>query len=114
METPQPHPDPTVVRGTSHRDHEYEDEDEYDENEPVPDLEKDDMMARRTGFFQKNTAPKANQSIKQFLPVPGSVKHSIAPVSAPKQLNSRPKHTEKVDNERYAACRRETWCCCWN
>ncbi|CAG12303.1 unnamed protein product, partial [Tetraodon nigroviridis] len=57
-------------------------------------------MARRTGFFQKNTAPKANQSIKQFLPVPGSVKHSIAPVSAPKQLNSRPKHTEKVDNER--------------
>ncbi|TNM85796.1 hypothetical protein fugu_008067 [Takifugu bimaculatus] len=69
------------------------------ENDPVPDLEKDDMMARRTGLFQKNTAPRANQSIKQFLPVPGSVKYSIAPVSAMKPLNSRPKYTEKVDNE---------------
>lgn len=112
METPQPHPDLAVVRGTSHRDHEYEDEDEYGENEPVPDLEKDDMMARRTGLFQKNTASKENQSIKQFLPVPGSVKYSIAPVSAMKQLNSRAKYTEKVDNERYVVCLRETLCCC--
>lgn len=116
MEMPQPHPDLTVVRGPSHREHEYddEDEDEHGENEPVPDLEKDDMMARRTGLFQKNTASKANQSIKQFLPVPGSVKYSIAPVSAMKQLNSRPKYTEKVDDERYAVCLRETLCCCWN
>lgn len=118
METPPPHPDLTVVRGTSHSEHEYEDEDEdedeYGENEPVPDLEKDDMMARRTGLFQKNTASKANQSIKQFLPVPGSVKYSIAQVSAMKQLNSRPKYTEKVDNERYGVCLKETLCCCWN
>lgn len=101
-ETPQPHPDLTVVRGTSHREHEYddEDEDEYGENEPVPDLEKDDMMARRTGLFHKTTASKANQSITQFLPVPGSVKYSVAPVSAMKQLSSRPKYTEKVDDER--------------
>lgn len=99
-ETPQPHPDLTVVRGTSHREHEYDDEDEYGENEPVPDLEKDDMMARRTGLFHKTAASKANQSITQFLPVPGSVKYSVAPVSAMKQLSSRPKYTEKVDNER--------------
>lgn len=110
METPQSHPDLSVVRGTSHREHEYDDKDEYGENEPMPDLEKDDMMARRTGLFQKNTASRANQSIKQFLPVPGSVKYSIAPVSAMKPLNSRPKYTEKVDNERYAVCLRETLC----
>ncbi|XP_056892854.1 LIM and calponin homology domains-containing protein 1-like isoform X5 [Takifugu flavidus] len=99
METPQSDSDLAVVRGTSHREHENDEEDEYGENDPVPDLEKDDMMARRTGLFQKNTAPRANQSIKQFLPVPGSVKYSIAPVSAMKPLNSRPKYTEKVDNE---------------
>lgn len=111
MDTPQPHSDLTVVRGASHREHqdEDEDEDEYGEDEPVPDLEKDDMMARRTGSFQKSTA-----SIKKFLPVPGSVKCSIAPVSARKQLNGSPKYTEKEDNGRYAACLRETSCCCWN
>lgn len=111
METPQLHSDLTVVRRTAHREHDYddEDEDEYGENEPVPDLEKDDMMARRTGLFKKNTSFKANQSIKRFLPVPGSVKYSIAPVSAMKQLNSRPKYTEKVDNERYAVCLGETF-----
>lgn len=114
METPQSHSDLAVGRGTSHREHENDEEDEYGENEPVPDLEKDDMMARRTGLFHKNTAPRVNQSIKQFLPVPGSVKYSIAPVSAMKPLNSRPKYTEKVDNERYAVCLRETWCCCCN
>lgn len=108
METPQQHPDLAAVRGTSHRHHGYEDEDEYGENEPVPDLEKDDMMARRTGLFQKNTASRANQPIKQFLPVPGSVKYSIAPVSAMKQLSSRPKYTQKVDNGRYAVCLRES------
>uniref|UniRef100_A0A674PF98 LIM and calponin homology domains 1a n=1 Tax=Takifugu rubripes TaxID=31033 RepID=A0A674PF98_TAKRU len=99
METPQSDSDLAVARGTSHREHENDEEDEYGENDPVPDLEKDDMMARRTGLFQKNTAPRANQSIKQFLPVPGSVKYSVAPVSAMKPLNSRPKYTEKVDNE---------------
>lgn len=104
MEMPQPHPDLTVVRGTSQGEHGYEDEGEYGENEPLPDLEKDDMMARRTGLFQKNTASTANQSIKQFLPIPGSVKYSIAPVSAMKPLSNRTKYMEKVDNERYAWC----------
>lgn len=104
MELAQPHPDTTVIRTTSHREHEYDDEDEYNENEPVPDLEKDDMMARRTGTFQKPSAARTNQSINQFLPVPGSVKYNIAPVSAMKPLDSRPKLTEKMANERYLLC----------
>ncbi|XP_060912813.1 LIM and calponin homology domains-containing protein 1-like isoform X5 [Labrus mixtus] len=98
MESPKPQPDTTVTRATSHREHEYEDDDnEYDENEPVPDLEKDDMMARRAGLLQKTSAARANQ----FLPVPGSVKYNVAPVSAMKLLHhTRPKLTEKIANER--------------
>ncbi|XP_026159145.1 LIM and calponin homology domains-containing protein 1-like isoform X11 [Mastacembelus armatus] len=98
METPQPQPD--VIRSMSHSEHEYgDDEDEYDENEPVPNLEKDDMMARRTGSFQKPTTARTNQSFNQFLPVPGSVKYKISPVSAMKQLQRRPKLTEKLASE---------------
>ncbi len=102
METSQPHPDTSVIRATSHSEREYDaDGDEYDENEPVPDLEKDDMMARRTGSFQKASAAVKNQSPNQFLPVPGSVKYSVAPVSAMKPLHSRPKLTERMASERY-------------
>lgn len=105
METPQQQPDTTVIRSTSHSEREYDDdEDEYDENEPAPDLEKDDMMARRTGSYQKPVAARTNQFFNQFLPVPGSVKYNVSPVSAMKQLHSRPKLTEKMTSERYLLC----------
>jgi len=81
-----------------------ENKDEYDENEPVPKLEKDDMMARRTGSCQKTSVVKTIQSFNQFLPVPGSVKYNISPVSAVKQPHSRPKLTEKMDRDRYLLC----------
>lgn len=54
------------------------DEEECEEEWPLPDLEKDDMHARRTGAFQKAAGPAFNS----FLPVPGSVRHKSAPVSA--------------------------------
>uniref|UniRef100_A0A3B3RTF8 LIM and calponin homology domains 1 n=1 Tax=Paramormyrops kingsleyae TaxID=1676925 RepID=A0A3B3RTF8_9TELE len=54
------------------------DEEECEEERPLPDLEKDDMHARRTGTFQKAAGPAFNS----FLPVPGSVRHKSAPVSA--------------------------------
>lgn len=104
MEPTQPHSDTTVVRAASYREREYDDdeeEDEYGGNEPVPDLEKDDMMARRTGRFQKPSAARSNESISQFLPVPGSVKYNVAPVSAMKPFNSRPKLTERMAAGRY-------------
>ncbi|KAM7419484.1 hypothetical protein PAMA_016547 [Pampus argenteus] len=100
METPQPQPDTTVIRSTSHTEREYDDEDEYDENEPAPDLEKDDMMARRMGSSQKTSVARTNQCYSQFLPVPGSVKYNISPVSDMKQLHSRPKLPEKMASER--------------
>ncbi|KAM7394447.1 hypothetical protein PAMP_021251 [Pampus punctatissimus] len=101
METSQPHPDTTVIRSTSHAEREYDDEDEYDENEPAPDLEKDDMMARRMGSSQKTSAARTNQCFSQFLPVPGSVKYNISPVSDMKQLHSRPKLPEKMASESF-------------
>ncbi|CAN9510251.1 unnamed protein product [Ophioblennius macclurei] len=96
METPQQQLQTTVIRGTSHSEPDRnENEDECGEDEPVPDLEKDDMMARRARWSQKASAPRANQ----FLPVPGSVKYTISPVSPMKPLHNRPKLAEKMDNE---------------
>lgn len=106
METPQLHPHTTVIRASSHSECDNDD-DEYGENEPLPDLEKDDMMARRTGSFQKPIAAKTVQSSNQFLPVPGSVKYSVAPVSAMKPLHNRPKLTEKMAGGRYLLCLNE-------
>lgn len=66
--------------------------DEEIENEPVPDPEKDDMMARRTGSHHS----RANQGANQFLPVPGTVRYTVSPVSAMKPLSSRQKMADKA------------------
>ncbi|XP_061768450.1 LIM and calponin homology domains-containing protein 1a isoform X3 [Nerophis ophidion] len=65
--------------------------DDDDENEPVPVLEKDDMMARRTAAFHKS-----NLAFRQFLPMPGALKYN-ATTHAPavKQANL----AEKVASE---------------
>ncbi|XP_067353678.1 LIM and calponin homology domains-containing protein 1-like isoform X3 [Channa argus] len=100
METPQAQSDTMVIQSVSQKNNEYDDdEDEYDENEPLPDLEKDDMMARRTGSFQKPIAARTNQSFNQFLPVPGALKNNISSVSPMKQLNRRPKLAEAMYSE---------------
>ncbi|XP_072526842.1 LIM and calponin homology domains-containing protein 1-like isoform X5 [Salminus brasiliensis] len=54
---------------------EYEEDEEENEKEKQPDLEKDDMMARRTGVFQKGIS---GTSYNQFLPLPGT-KKNMAP-----------------------------------
>lgn len=76
MEPSRPLPDPPVVAG-----------DEEGEKESVPNPEKDDMMARRTGSHHS----RANQGANQFLPVPGTVRYAVSPVSAMKPLSSRQK-----------------------
>uniref|UniRef100_A0A3P9ME40 LIM and calponin homology domains 1a n=1 Tax=Oryzias latipes TaxID=8090 RepID=A0A3P9ME40_ORYLA len=63
---------------------------EKEQDPAVPDLEKDDMMARKARLFQKGSALKTNQSFNQFLPVPGSAKYNASPVSAVKLPQSRP------------------------
>lgn len=47
-----------------------EEDEEEEEEERIPDLQKDDMMARRTGVFQKQTAAAVTHS--RFLPLPSS------------------------------------------
>ncbi|XP_013876151.1 LIM and calponin homology domains-containing protein 1 isoform X2 [Austrofundulus limnaeus] len=92
-ETPQQILELTTPRATPHEEGEQDDsEGEYGENEPVPDLEKDDMMARRTRSFQR-------ASFNQFLPVPGSVKYNICPVSAMMPLRSQPKLIKNTDRD---------------
>lgn len=97
-------PELTEVRATPHMEDEKEDsEEEYGENEPIPDLEKDDMVARRTRSFQNPSEVRANQCFSQFLPVPGSVKYNVNPESAALQPRSQPKVKENTDRDRYCA-----------
>ncbi|KAL4640352.1 LIM and calponin homology domains-containing protein 1 [Arapaima gigas] len=70
---------------------ENEDE-ENDADELLPDLEKDDMHARRTGVFQKAAGPTFNS----FLPMPGSVKYKATPVAVPGSTFSRPVEHREV------------------
>ncbi|XP_058240612.1 LIM and calponin homology domains-containing protein 1a isoform X2 [Hemibagrus wyckioides] len=63
---------------------EYEEEEEEEEKERQPDLQKDDMMARRTGAFQKASGKGYNR----FLPLPGSKKETRPADSAPKESKS--------------------------
>uniref|UniRef100_A0A8C2FUB1 LIM and calponin homology domains 1a n=1 Tax=Cyprinus carpio TaxID=7962 RepID=A0A8C2FUB1_CYPCA len=55
-----------------------DDDDECGYDDQLPDFEKDDMLAQRTGSYQK---PSAGQAFNAFLPKPGAVKHKIPPVS---------------------------------
>lgn len=63
---------------------EYEEEEEEEEKERQPDLQKDDMMARRTGAFQKASGKGYNR----FLPLPGTKKETRPADSAPKESKS--------------------------
>ncbi|XP_055014594.1 LIM and calponin homology domains-containing protein 1-like isoform X1 [Boleophthalmus pectinirostris] len=51
-----------------------EEEEDDDEEEKIPDLEKDDMMARRTGVFHKQSS-SSKVYHNRFLPMPGT-KHN--------------------------------------
>lgn len=44
-------------------------EEDEEEEERIPDLQKDDMMARRTGVFHKQSAGAVTYN--RFLPLPG-------------------------------------------
>lgn len=53
------------------RAQEEEDDDQEEEEEKMPDLQKDDMMARRTGVFYKQNGTAA-VAANHFLPLPAS------------------------------------------
>ncbi|XP_060720474.1 LIM and calponin homology domains-containing protein 1a isoform X2 [Tachysurus vachellii] len=62
----------------------YEEEEEEEEKERQPDLQKDDMMARRTGTFQKASGNVFNR----FLPLPGTKKETHPADSVPNDSKS--------------------------
>ncbi|XP_058628703.1 LIM and calponin homology domains-containing protein 1a isoform X4 [Onychostoma macrolepis] len=57
---------------------EMEDDEEDEEEERQPDIEKDDMLARRTGAFQK---PGSGTSYNRFLPQPRSKREGATAAS---------------------------------
>lgn len=87
---------------------EYEEQEEEEEKERQPDLKKDDMMARRTGLFQKASGKAHNQ----FLPLPGSKKETHPADPAPKESKSvsRDPHLDRnIKTKRFKVGQR--WAC---
>lgn len=78
-----------------------QEEDEEEEEEKVPDLQKDDMMARRTGVFHKQSASAVNR----FLPLPASQRCTSGEVVAdavPKSKREVQADQSRVLNVRWA------------
>ncbi|XP_026059705.1 LIM and calponin homology domains-containing protein 1a isoform X2 [Carassius auratus] len=73
---------PDIVRSSAtnaNRSGGYDDDDDKcGHDDQLSYFEKDDMLAQRTGSYQK---PSAGQAFNAFLPKPGAVKHKISPVS---------------------------------
>ncbi|XP_028831933.1 LIM and calponin homology domains-containing protein 1-like isoform X3 [Denticeps clupeoides] len=76
-------------------DYDGDEGDEYGNEDPLPDLEKDDMHARRSGVPPRTTG-SAGHSFKMFLPVPGSVKYKATPSSGLCQTYPKPREQEKA------------------
>lgn len=82
---------------------EEDDDEEEEEEEKVPDLQKDDMMARRTGVFHKQTAAAA--AANRFLPLPASqrcTRGEVVADAAPASKREVQVERSKVPNVRWA------------
>ncbi|XP_043971662.1 LIM and calponin homology domains-containing protein 1-like isoform X1 [Gambusia affinis] len=93
-ETPHRSLKPAVIRATTQTEGEP---DESDRDKSIPDLDRDDMVARRSGTFQKAAVFRGNQGFNQFLPVPGSVRRNISSETAGKQSGNRSKLRADMD-----------------
>ncbi|XP_057186773.1 LIM and calponin homology domains-containing protein 1a isoform X5 [Triplophysa rosa] len=71
---------PDIVRSPASRVDNNEDDECWDED-PLPNVEKDDMLARRTGAFQKSRGGFYNA----FLPTSGAVKQKTSPITGMNQ-----------------------------
>ena len=83
-------------------DEEEEEEEDDEEEERVPDVHKDDMMARRTGAFHKSGVAKA--TFNRFLPLPASKRSTQEVVTDACPRNRKEVHEEKnrKQKERWA------------
>ncbi len=81
-------------------------EDDEEEEERIPDLQKDDMMARRTGAFHKQST--ATVTFNRFLPLPTSKRCTQAEVTtdaAPRNKKEVQADRSKILNSRWAEIR---------
>ncbi|XP_032418513.1 LIM and calponin homology domains-containing protein 1-like isoform X2 [Xiphophorus hellerii] len=93
-ETPHRSLKPAVIRAPIQTEGEP---DESDRDKNIPDLDRDDMVAQRSGTFQKAAAFRGNQGFNQFLPVPGSVRRNISSETVGKQSGNRSKLRADMD-----------------
>lgn len=80
-----------------------EDEEEDEEEERTPDLQKDDMMARRTGVFHKQST--ATVTYNRFLPLPASkrcTQEEVTTDAAPRSKRKVQADRSKIQNVRWA------------
>ncbi|KAL1024023.1 hypothetical protein UPYG_G00050420 [Umbra pygmaea] len=77
----------TAIRSPFTSNPSYGDVDGEDDEEeaPLPDVEKDDMLARRTRMFQRSTG-RTGPSFNLFLPVPGAAQHQNTHASGSNQF----------------------------
>ena len=71
-----------------------EEEDEEEEEERIPDLRKDDMMARRTGVFHKQSTTTVTYN--RFLPLPSTKRCTQGEVAT----DAAPRNKREVQAER--------------
>ncbi|XP_014890497.1 LIM and calponin homology domains-containing protein 1-like isoform X1 [Poecilia latipinna] len=91
---PEETPHCPVIRATTQTEGQPN---ESDRDKNIPDLDRDDMVARRSGTFQKAAIFRGNQGFNQFLPVPGSVRHNISSETAAKQSGNTSKLRADMD-----------------
>lgn len=78
-------------------------EEDEEEEEKTPDLQKDDMMARRTGVFHKQSA--ATATYNRFLPLPASkrcARREMTTDAAPRSKTEVQADRSKILNVRWA------------
>lgn len=87
-----------------------DEEDEEEEEETVPDLQRDDMLARRTRAFQNQ--PAGTTAFNRFLPTPGSRWCRRGEVAADAATLNKKKVKEEVTEERDPRCADDRrWLC---
>uniref|UniRef100_A0A8B9HSP6 LIM and calponin homology domains 1a n=1 Tax=Astyanax mexicanus TaxID=7994 RepID=A0A8B9HSP6_ASTMX len=82
------HKEPTVLSSASAHSDDYDDQ--RDDEGPLPDLEKDDMLARRAVLHHKQSGSQV-QAFNVFLPKPGAAKRKTATAGGQNQGSEKEK-----------------------
>lgn len=94
--TPETPPTPAEMdaRLAQYEKRAEEDEEDEEEEERIPDLQKDDMMARRTGVFHKQSTSTA--TFNRFLPLPSTKRCTQGEVTT----DAAPRNRREVQADR--------------